>query len=65
MEKGVIKCPIGKTVPIQPLAAPCSLGLTERDKIVTLPGLISPEPKPNITKDIYKLDIDVELAKNK
>ena len=56
---------MGKTVPIHPLAAPCSFGLTERDKIVTLPGLIRPDPNPNIIRDKYKLDIEVAFAKNR
>ena len=52
-------------MPIQPLAEPCSFGLTDNERIVTFPGLMRPEPNPNIINDKYKLDIEVALAKNK
>jgi len=46
IEKGVIRCPKGKTVPINPEAAPCSSLFTERESMETLPGLANPPPKP-------------------
>ena len=38
------------------------MGLTESDKIVILPGLIKPEPNPNIINDKYKLDLKEDLS---
>ena len=46
IENGVKRCPNGKTVPINPDADPCSLLLTDKDKIETFPGLAKPPPKP-------------------
>jgi len=52
IEKGVSKCPSGKTVPIRPEAEPCSFLSIDKERIETLPGLASPPPKPYTANNI-------------
>ena len=52
IENGVNKWPKGKKVPIKPEAEPCSFLFIDKERIETLPGLASPQPKPYIASKI-------------